>query len=474
MKKAERISRFTIRTSDRRVFRRCKRKWYFLSSMKQNLQHKGTEQNINFWFGSAIHFAMEDYFGYNRFGDPRRAFKAYYESFDSDSRPMNASLYFDLGIGMLTYFLDWYPKYNKQYDFQTLWLTDNLQPVEPFSKGAHPAVEQKFFLSLDMQVIVEKRSGKIIGEYNKDMEDLTSSMWPHITRDTTEEGIFTFGFDEEDTRECLYYQQNPGGEWVEVYLVPIYYHGTVDRIVVDKYGRWWILDYKTAKGADTNKLDTDDQISAYLWAMERILKHKIYGFIYLQLTKDVAKKPRRLKDGSLSVEKKQKTTYALARAEIIKDFGSVQNAPSKYIEFLNHLVEKETPEGDRFIRWDFVQRSEHQIEATYNHIMGELRDMLVSNYLYPNPTRDCIWDCPVRDICLAMDDGRQKEVELTLDADYEQRPREEDSKEIEWRDKIKWPEFPLGEVTEDEFKLELEDFDVVLEEEGFSFNFDRE
>ena len=56
-------SQFNIRTSDRRVFRRCLRKWDYQSSLRQNLTRKGTEQNINFWFGSAIHFCMEDYHG---------------------------------------------------------------------------------------------------------------------------------------------------------------------------------------------------------------------------------------------------------------------------------------------------------------------------------------------------------------------------------------------------------------------------
>ena len=84
------LSRFTIRTSDRRVFRRCLRKWGLQSSLKANLQRKGTEQNIHFWFGSAIHYAMEDYHGYNRFGDPRRAFKAYYNAFDPETLPEGA------------------------------------------------------------------------------------------------------------------------------------------------------------------------------------------------------------------------------------------------------------------------------------------------------------------------------------------------------------------------------------------------
>jgi hypothetical protein len=439
------VSKFTVRTSDRRLFRRCKRKWGFLSSIKQNLQRKGTEQNINFWFGSAIHFAMEDYFGYNRFGDPRRALKAYYEAFDQDSLPGLATEHYDLGIGMLTYFLDWHEKHNKTYNFQTLWLDADLKAVEPKTEGAVPAVEQSFSLDLGVRVLVDVQTEQILGEFEPGM--LFNGQ--HIKY---------LGFGE---NAQMYVSMN--GADREVVIVPMHYHGTVDRVVVDKLGRWWILDYKTAKGADTNKLDTDDQISAYIWAAEQWFQHPIYGFIYLQLTKDVARAPKRLKSGELSVDKKQKTTYQLLRNEIIKDHGAVQKAPMKLIEFLNTLAEGETEEGDRFIRWDLVKRSQAQLLATYNHIMGELQSMINPNlYLYPNPTRDCIWDCPLRDVCIGMDDGKEDEVQHTLSNDYEPRPRQENNQENEWRSKIKWPDGELPPVAEDEFVLALGDFDVEL------------
>ena len=176
-----------------------------------------------------------------------------------------------------------------------------------------------------------------------------------------------------------------------------------------------------------------------------------------------------------SKRKKQKTTYNVAREALIKEYGSIQKVPNKYIDFLNILVEKETPEGDRFIRWDFVQRSDNQIIATYNHIMGEVRTMINPNiYLYPNPTRDCIWDCPIRDLCLAMDDGRELEVKTTMEMVFEERPREEDSNEIQWRDKLVYPTEPLGEVDPEEFKLDLEEFEVELPDEYAGFEFDKE
>lgn len=418
-----RISKFTVRTSGRRVFRRCLRKWGFQSSMRMNLQRKGTEQNINFWFGSAIHFAMEDYFGYNRFGDPVKAFQAYYAAFPTEERPLGADEHYYLGMGMLNYFKEWYARHNADPQFQTVWLDENNNEVAPGTEGARPLVEESFMLDLGIKVWVREDTEEIINIKKVELHEESPGRYYFLETPDLTEGLVL--------------------EPKKVYVseVPIYYHGTMDRIVKDKKGRWWIMDWKTAKSADTNKLETDDQISAYMWAGEQWLGHPIHGFVYVQLTKDLPKPPRRLANGNISVDKKQKTTYALAKAEIIKDYGEVRKAPAKYIDFLNYLASLETPEGDRFIRWDFVLRNKAQKEATYRHILGEVSLMIDPDlYLFPNPTRDCIWDCPFRDACLLMDQGKEEEAMAWLEAEFEQRPREEDGNIEPWRENIPWPE----------------------------------
>jgi hypothetical protein len=409
----EQRSRFTVRTSDRRVFRRCLRKWEFQSSLKGNWKHKGTEQNINFWFGSAIHFAMEDYHGYNKFGDPRIAFWAYYQSFPSDELPNAADAHYELGMAMLSYYMTWYPRHNEVAGFETVWVDPETHTIVPKgTANAIPGVEQSFMIPLNVWVAVDVQTDEIVKVYT-DLECV-----PFLEKEQDEFLL--------EGHLCR--------------LVPICYHGTMDRVVVDKYGRYWILDYKTAKGADTNKLDTDDQISAYLWAFEKWFGVKPYGFVYLQLTKEAVQEPRRLKNGELSVDKKQKTTYSLLKQEIIKDYEKVSNAPDKLIQFLNLMAEQESPEGDRFIRWDFVKRSPEQIISTEKHIYGELRQMLNPDlYCYPSPTRDCIWDCPIRDLCLAQDRGDNELCEEIM-IHFEKRPRNEDGNIEPWRENTPWPE----------------------------------
>lgn len=409
-----------IRTSSRRVFRRCLRKWGYQSSFRDNLERQGAETNINFWFGSAIHWAMEDYFGYNKFGDPRLAFSAYYDCFAPEERPMMADEHYDLGLGMLDYFMQWLPRHNSQYGFETLWckIDSEGKYIEclPNDPEGFPMVEQSFELDLGLRVIVKQ--GKIVA-YFEESEGLPSGL--ELQYDFDQKPIYSYFGD-------------------VVTVEPVHYHGTMDRIVRDKYGRWYVLDYKTAKGADTNKLDTDDQISAYMWAAEQVFQHKVHGFVYLQLTKAVPSQPRLLKNGNLSTDKRQKTTYDLYKKAIIDMYGEVNKAPKANIDALNHFAEREDAEGDAFIRWDVVTRSDAQKMATYKHIMNEARLMCDPNLpLFPNPTRDCIWDCPFRDMCLAEDDGRQADIEIIIANNWQTRDDSDESNHEEWKEKLVYP-----------------------------------
>lgn len=458
----EQRSKFTVRTSDRRTFRRCFRKWSYISSLKKNLTHKGTEQNINFWFGSAIHFVMEDFYGYNKFKDPRRALKAYYDSFDSDDLPEGAESHLQLGYSMLSYYLTWYERHNQVPEFETIWFDKHKNVVPAFTTGAEPAVEQRFNIPLGIKVIADVETDEIYTVYK--------------------EGQLEYG------KGFFIPTEGVEGRWMTkiteeshpAIITPMFYHGTMDRLVIDRNGNWWILDYKTAKSADTNKLDTDDQIAAYLWAAEIWFQHSIQGFIYLQLTKDVAREPKRLKDGSLSADKRQKTTYSLFKQELIDEYESLAAAPNKYIDFLDYLAMQESPEGDRFIRWDLVKRTKEQIKTTYKNIMAETELMLNLDYCYPNPTRDCIWDCPIRDMCLMEDREEFNDINIILEKEWEERSRVEDGNIDPWRENIKWPEadenlVPIDQLIDTTQQLTLEiDSQASQGETGFTFMYEKE
>lgn len=428
-------SRYCIRTSGRRVFRRCVRKWNYQSSLRMNLQNVGTEQNIHFWFGSGIHFALEDFFGYNKFGDPRAAFKAYYEAFENDPNadlPAGATEHYDLGISMLTYFLQWYPKNNIK-QFQTLWLDEDNQAVMPGTPNSHPAVEEAFILDLGKRVWVREDTGTIVCDDVSKLDDLFMK-----TIHPTKKVLAYYFIDNPDGLEIS------GEQRIFMREQPIYYHGTIDRIVVDAQGNWWLWDWKTAKAIDTDKLDLDDQVSAYCWAAEQWFQHPIKGFVYLQMVKNVAKEPKRLKNGSLSTDKRQITTAAKIEKEILKDYDSVEEAPEKIQELLQHFKDTELESGDRFINMSLIPRGTGQKKSTFHHILGEVSLMCNPTLpIFPNPTRDCSWDCPFKEACILEEQGNVEEAKKWLHENFEPRPHEENGEVDPWRVNINWPEQPV-------------------------------
>lgn len=194
----------------------------------------------------------------------------------------------------------------------------------------------------------------------------------------------------------------------------VVYSGTLDRVIIDEHDRLWIVEYKTAKVFQLAHFETDDQCTSYCWG-SRILYpgYEIAGVIYQQHKKAIPDEPLFLQAGRFSTNKTQATTWHLYKKALENLYGNINKAPGQNIEFLNMLAAKETPEQGPFVRRDWVYRNEHSIEAQGVKILLELEDMLNPNLpLYPNPTRDCSWDCSFLDLCIMLDDGSEWEYLL--------------------------------------------------------------
>ena len=354
-----------LHNSDRTTFKRCRRKWDFSSPFRQNLRTR-VENNKAFWFGSAIHFAFEDFHGYNRFGSLKAAFDAYVASFNPAELPDNIEELIQQGHDMLDHYGSWI--FTLDEKFETVWI------------DGVPQVEITFDLLF---------------------EDL-SEMAPDGTN--------------------------------------IAYGGTFDRIVQDKDGRWYILDYKTAKVFDTAKLPTDQQISAYLWAAEQIYQREFEGFVYVQLHKTPPKSPKILKSGKVSTAKSQRTTKMLYLRKLQEVSGYEDYVFKASKEELDYLVDLDTEYtnnqtleqfGDCGLLVSIVYRSQNHIEATYDHIIAEGKEMLNPDIaIYPNFTKDCSWDCSFKDACLSLEDIG--DCEFYMDG-YEKREEDNDNDIKPWR-----------------------------------------
>lgn len=213
------------------------------------------------------------------------------------------------------------------------------------------------------------------------------------------------------------------------------YSTTYDRIAFDEHGRIIVVDYKTAgKAYEAGKLELDPQVSRYIWSARLLYGDRVEGAAWMQFLKAVPDAPEPLKNGELSVNKNQYTTHAIYRDTLIEYYGEV---PKKYIDFLNHLASLEHEDGDRYIRREIIYRNQTFADNEERKIFQEVDEMLREDLpLFPNPTRDCTWDCNYRAMCLAMDDG--SDWEYMRDSEYE-KWEGEGYKSTDWRERLEYP-----------------------------------
>lgn len=337
--------------------------------------HLGKSDVVNqyLWFGSGFHFAFEDFFGLKIYDNPLEAFLKYYESHTPEQMPDNAKELRNMADEMFTYF-------KNRYDAKNIFLYDEFgktdmlfNDLEVLQINGKPAVEVPFTLIL----------------------------------------------------EGLSKQAN----------IPIVVHGTFDVIYKDKEGKLYLGDYKTAKKIDTSKLLTDPQITQYLWAAEHYFDCEFEGMIYMQFNKSTPHPPKKLKSGQFSTDKRQLTTPDLYISTLIQEFGEI---PGGYEDILDHLYSVEEEKGDQFIRMDIVTRSNFAKEQWHRYLINIGTEMINPILpLYPNPTRDCSWDCNFRGTCFSMDnDGDYK---YTLNNTFVVRNETAKQEINPWRQLLKYP-----------------------------------
>jgi len=360
---------YVVSTSDRVTFKRCHRKWDFGSKNRQSLAPIGAPIAAPLWQGSGHHFALEDFYGYNLFGNPADAFRAYVDAHRRSELPDEYKEVSELEIGMLNYFHDeWLPQHGEP--FPTLWI-DGI-----------PQVEVSVRIPLDIP-------------------------------------------------------PPPGYSSVE-------YQTTFDRLGVDDNGRIVVIDYKTAARAyEAGRLELDPQVSSYFWSAKLVYGDQVEGAVWMIFLKAVPDAPEVLKSGELSKAKNQHTTAAIYRKTLMEYYGQI---PPAYFDVINHFASQETPEGDKFITRESIYRNDTFGQNEERKIFSEIHDMIDPGLsLYPNPTRDCSWDCNYKAPCLAMDDG--SDYEYMLETEYE-RWEGEGYKTTGWRERLKYP--PALEVVANE------------------------
>lgn len=184
------MSDIIIRTSDRQAFKRCRRKWKLSATPPLGMNRVPIQTQPYFWLGTGGHFAMEDWYGYNQYGDPLAAFEAYVQAqrlWDRGAHlPDDWEEQVTLGKQILTHYKRWLVG---RQDYPTYWHNGEPQVEVRIQKELPiPAKEGINFLydaTLDRVVeidgelwIDDYKFLKQFASHNLDMdEQITSYLW---------------------------------------------------------------------------------------------------------------------------------------------------------------------------------------------------------------------------------------------------------------------------------------------------------
>lgn len=179
--------------------------------------------------------------------------------------------------------------------------------------------------------------------------------------------------------------------------------GRLDAVVRDEFGRLWVIDYKTrTQLSREGTFDTDLQMTAYTWAASRLYPdEEVEGVIVLQFLKKPAKGLRKLQSGKYSTAKNQKVSPLIVRRQLEELPEDERDA---YLDFVFY-----DPDEDPYIRAVKTYRNRTNLERFEKYLVLHKIEvgLLIERYVWftPSFTRDCLWDCPFRAVCMAYEDG---------------------------------------------------------------------
>jgi hypothetical protein len=384
-----------IHASDVAAFKRCRRYWDWSSPTRTNLRRRVDLNGVYFplWFGSGVHYALEQFYHPTMPRDPVEAFKTWYQ--------------YQWEGGIVTE--DWL---ERCYDLnpvevqvgtanghdgklgmphQKLWKIEGLKELHP--DPIHEEFEHHLDLGIGMLTFYK--------DYAKKNDHFVC---------VSAESKFSvpLGFEAVDFRE-----ESPNyGKMIEVHA-----RGTRDAIIynpdTERYG---FMDHKTAADIGDDyftKLEMDEQVGTYFWATE--WEAEVYDLpwkrvdraIYNVLRKVYPKPPTILKDGIMpSIDRKNESTTAEMFATYIKEAGIqeiYENTP-KLQGYYNYLVQMG---DDNFVQRKVIRWNKVQVANVGKHYRMVAEEMLNPNVkIYPTPSGNWLCTkCQFRAPCLAADDG---------------------------------------------------------------------
>ncbi len=379
-----------IHASDRGTFKQCRRRWDWSSPSRLNLRAKASVMGVNvpLWFGTGIHYALEQYYSPVLQRDPEEAFLYWYDLTWKGGTVTESEL-------ELSYDSDPIPIKNPD-TLQVTWRVRGLQEVLPDPN------KEEFELHRELGI----KMMQFYKMYAQANDNFAVIMVEHTFS-------IPLGFDAVDPRD---------GKTKQVHA-----RGKMDAVVQDlETGQYGLIDHKTASSIGEDyfeKLNKDDQVTTYLWAAEQEAKlhdlpYKTADFlIYQAIRKAYPKPPSITKNGFPSIDRsKESTTAGMFKHACehlgLNDWLSSNEKVKAYYQYLQDVGD------DQFIVRTPVHRNKFEKMACGRHIFMEAQDMLNEPSIYPNPTGNwsCL-KCTFRAPCLSKDDG--SDWESLIDNNYE-------------------------------------------------------
>lgn len=397
-----------IHTSDRALFKLCRRKWGWNSPTRLNLVPNVEMQGVYMplWFGTGVHHSLESMYDPALRRDPVESFKTWFSvvweggtvtaeqlKYSYDRKPVIVGYEHVSPSGNPKMLAFDKAKWNHNQAevitegtpalFEVRGLRDLAPDPDP------EEFEQHYELGVGML-------GYYRDVYAPRYDDFAVIMVEH-------DFSIPLGFNAVDPRD---------GE-----IKPVHYRGRMDAIIQDlETGRYGILDHKTDARYDEEarqgRLDKDEQCTSYLWAAEieaaiHDLEYREVDYVvYNVMRKAYPKPPTFTTKGTPSLNKSEESTTAAMFREAVNKAGlSVWLAETEkaqsYLAYLEDLGEKS------FVQRDYVRRNRAEIDSCEWRVVAEAKEMLNPDLvLYPNPrgTWDCT-RCIFRAACIAADDG---------------------------------------------------------------------
>jgi len=198
-----------------------------------------------------------------------------------------------------------------------------------------------------------------------------------------------------------------------------YFVGTFDGIARDDMSNLWLVENKSyGQKPDLQDLMVHFQTTGYAVAWSMLTGSALTGAIYNGITKKLIQEPRRLKDGSLSADVRQQTTFSRYLKALLERGEDPANP--KYEKILSKLQEIERQGDTRFFYREKFYFNDTQTENWIREFVDIVNEMANEPRIYRTVSfkgcgpqgADCWW----RDICFAKHTGQ--DVQQLIDKGY--------------------------------------------------------